>query len=116
MIDLLKALERHNDPNDPFHLDMHEVVSLGAQFKGGVKFAAFATAHQLLHIGSSIQSGWEVQVSITVLLTLGSLLTDSTPSAANAGLFPIQLFLASIITLLSPVLLAWKIAFLVCVT
>ena len=56
-IDLLRALERHNDPNDPYHLDMHEVVSLGAQFKGGVKFATFTTAHQLMNIGRAIQSG-----------------------------------------------------------
>ena len=32
-IDFLSALQKHNDPDDPYHLDMHEVVSLGAQFK-----------------------------------------------------------------------------------
>ncbi len=61
-IDLMKALERHNNPNDPYHLEMHEVVSLGAQFKGGVKFATFTTANQLMNIGRAIQSGWEVQL------------------------------------------------------
>jgi hypothetical protein len=59
-IDLMKALERHNDPNDLYHLDMHEVVSLGTQFKGGMKFATFTTAHQLMNISRAIQSGWEV--------------------------------------------------------
>ncbi len=104
-INLLKALERHNDPNDQYHLDMHEVVSLGAQFKGGVKFVTFITAQLLMNLGRGIQSEWEVQLqylmeaSITVLPTLGSLRTESTPSAANAGLFPIRLFKASIITL-----------------
>ena len=41
---------------------MHQVVSLGAQFKGSVKFATFTTAHQLMNIGRAIQSGWEVQL------------------------------------------------------
>ena len=35
-MDLLKILEKHNDPDDPYHLNLHEVVSLGAQFEGGV--------------------------------------------------------------------------------
>ena len=61
-IDLLRALERHNDPNDPYHLDMHEVVSLGAQFEGGVKYLAFSTAGLLMNLGRQIQSEWEVQL------------------------------------------------------
>ena len=61
-IDFLSALQKHNDPDDPYHLDMHEVVSLGAQFEGGVRYLALSTPGLLMNLGRAIQSEWEVQL------------------------------------------------------
>jgi hypothetical protein len=42
-----KLLLLHNDPADSFHLDAHQVVSLGHQFSDGVRFATFSTPSML---------------------------------------------------------------------
>ncbi len=33
---LIKLIARHNDPADDFHMDEHQVVQFGHQFKDGV--------------------------------------------------------------------------------
>ena len=61
-IDLQRVVKRHDDPTEPYHLKMHTVVSLGAQFQGGVTYMGLATQHILLNLGRAIQSEWEVQL------------------------------------------------------
>ena len=61
-IDLSQLAKRHDDPADPYHLKMHEVVCLGAQFHGGVTYMGLTTPHMLLNLGRAIQSEWEVQL------------------------------------------------------
>ena len=43
-MDLTMFITRHNDPNDDFHLDMHQVVCIGAHQFGGVVFLKDHTA------------------------------------------------------------------------
>jgi hypothetical protein len=44
---LEKLIARHNDPDDEFHMDEHQVVSVGHQFKHGVTFMTLTTPHFL---------------------------------------------------------------------
>jgi hypothetical protein len=44
---LIKLLARHNDPADEFHMDEHQVVQVGHQFKDGVIFMVLTTPHLL---------------------------------------------------------------------
>ncbi len=41
---LVKLLARHNDPTDEFHMDEHQVVQVGYQFKDGVTFLTVDSA------------------------------------------------------------------------
>ena len=61
-IDLEQVVKRHDNTADPFHLKMHAVVSLGAQFQGGVTYMGLSTPHMLLNLGRAIQSEWELQL------------------------------------------------------
>jgi hypothetical protein len=40
-------IARHNDPDDEFHMDEHQVVCVGHQFKHGVTFMTLTTLHSL---------------------------------------------------------------------
>jgi hypothetical protein len=42
---LVKLLAKHNDPADDFHMDEHQVVQGGYQFKHGVTFTTLTTRH-----------------------------------------------------------------------
>ncbi len=42
---LIKLLARHNDPADEFHMDEHQVVQVGHQFKDGVTSMTLTTQH-----------------------------------------------------------------------
>ncbi len=61
-MDLTMFIKRHNDPNDDFHLDMHQVVCIGLQWSGGVTFFSKTTMQLLLNLARSLQSGWPMQV------------------------------------------------------
>ncbi len=43
-LSLQRFIDRHNDPDDPYHLDPHEVVCCSFQFKNGVSVYAFYDA------------------------------------------------------------------------
>jgi len=61
-LDLQAFIDRHNDPDDDFHLDLHQVVCIGNQWSGRVTFMELTTPHFIFNIGSAIQSGWEMQL------------------------------------------------------
>jgi hypothetical protein len=44
---LIKLLALHNDPADDFHMDEHQVVQVGHQFKDGVTLMTDTTPHLL---------------------------------------------------------------------
>jgi hypothetical protein len=56
-----KLLLRHNDPADSFHLDAHQVVSLGHQFSDGVRFATFSTPSMLNNMARAKNCKWQAQ-------------------------------------------------------
>jgi hypothetical protein len=37
-LDFERLFARHNDPADPYHMGMHEVVCTGFQWKKGITF------------------------------------------------------------------------------
>ena len=55
-------IARHNDPADEYHLDLHSVICLGAQWKGGNTFMESSTVDLLLNVGRAIGSGWELHI------------------------------------------------------
>ncbi len=61
-MDLTMFIKQHNDPNDDFHLDMHQVVCIGSQWSGGVTFFSKTTMQLLLNLERALQSGWPMQV------------------------------------------------------
>ena len=84
-IDLLQVMKRHDDSADPFHFKMHQVVSLGAQFQGGVTYMGLTTTHMLLNLGRAIQSGGKYNfklmvISISVIVNSGFFLLVLTHS------------------------------------
>ncbi len=56
-ISLVKLLERHNDPADPFHMDEHQTVCVGHQFKDGVTFMCLTTPHLINNMVRSENCG-----------------------------------------------------------
>jgi hypothetical protein len=44
---LVKLIVLHNDPADDFHMDEHQVVQVGHQFKDGVTFMVLSMPHLL---------------------------------------------------------------------
>ncbi len=61
-MDLTMFIKRLNDPNDDFHLDMHQVVCIGAQWSGGVTFFSKSTMQLLSNLSRSLHSGRPMQV------------------------------------------------------
>ena len=59
-LDLTMLIARHNDPQDEYHLNLHEVVCIGNQWKDGVTFMALTTPGLLFNVGLAIQSGWSL--------------------------------------------------------
>ena len=58
-LSLKTALKRHNDPEDEYHMDAHQVVCLGFQFKDGVTFMCLSTPHLIVNMGRGIHCGWQ---------------------------------------------------------
>ena len=59
-MDLSMYISRHNDPNDDYHLNMHQVVCIGAQIAaaqwfGGVTFFEVTSLHLLLNSARAVE-------------------------------------------------------------
>ena len=61
-LDLAALIARHNDPEDDYHLDLHQVVCIGSQWNNGVTFMEVTTVNLLFNVGRAMQTGWELQV------------------------------------------------------
>jgi hypothetical protein len=61
-LDFIHLIARHNDPDDEYHLDLHSVICLGAQWKGGNTFMETSTVDLLLNVGRAIGSKWELHI------------------------------------------------------
>ena len=59
-LDLTRLIARHNDPQDDYHLNLHEVVCIGNQWKDGVTFMALTTPGLLFNVRLALQSGWSL--------------------------------------------------------
>ena len=60
-LSLVKFLERHNDPADPFHMSAHQVVSVGHQFSNGVSFLCATTPYLLGNMARAVNCGCQKQ-------------------------------------------------------
>jgi hypothetical protein len=58
---LIKLIARHNDPADDFHMDEHQVVQVGHQFKDGVTFMTVTTPHLLNNMARGDNCNFETQ-------------------------------------------------------
>ncbi len=58
---LLKLIARHNDPTDDFHMDGHQVVQVGHQFKDGVTFMTVTTPNLLNNLARADNCNFETQ-------------------------------------------------------
>jgi hypothetical protein len=58
---LIKLLARHNDPADDFHMDEHQAVQVGHQFKDGVTFMTLTTPHLLNNLASAENCKFQIQ-------------------------------------------------------
>ena len=58
---LAALIARHNDPQDPYHLDEHEPVCVGHQFADGVTFMTLTTPHLLNNMARAVNCGWQKQ-------------------------------------------------------
>ena len=61
-LSLKRFIERHNDPDDPFHLDAHQTVCVGYQFKNGIRFMTVTTPHMLNNLPRGENCGWQTQM------------------------------------------------------
>ena len=59
-ISLKTAIERHNDPDDDYHMDAHQVVCCGYQFKDGVRLMVLSTPSLIANMARAIECGWQV--------------------------------------------------------
>jgi hypothetical protein len=60
-LSLVKLLERHNDPNDSFHIDEHQKVYVGHQFKDVITFMCLSTCHLLNNMARAVNSTCQTQ-------------------------------------------------------
>ena len=58
---LVKFIDCHNDPTDPYHLTEHPVVSVGHQFNNGVRFLCLTTQHLLGNMVITVKCGSQKQ-------------------------------------------------------
>ena len=56
-----RFIDRHNDPDDPYHLKPHEVVCCAYQFKNGVRFMHTTTPSMLINMEYSVNCGLQSQ-------------------------------------------------------
>ena len=55
-MDLVRLIARHNDSEDDYHLNLHQVVCIGNQWKDGVTFMKLTTKR----VGTAGAGGWEL--------------------------------------------------------
>jgi hypothetical protein len=60
-LSLVKLLEKHNDPTDPFHMDEHQPVCVGHQFKDGITFMCVSSCHLLNNLARAVNSTCQTQ-------------------------------------------------------
>ena len=60
-LSLKTAIERHNDPNDDYHMTAHQVVCLGYQFKDGVRLMVLSTPFFIANMARAIECGWQIE-------------------------------------------------------
>ena len=60
-LSLIKLLEKHNDPLDPFHMDEHQPVCVGHQFKDGITFMCVSSSHFLNNLARAVNSTCQIQ-------------------------------------------------------
>ncbi len=58
---LIKLIVRHNAPVDDFHMDEHQVVQVGHQFKDGVTFMVISKQHLLNNMARGDNCSFETQ-------------------------------------------------------
>ena len=58
-LSLKTAIERHNDPE--YHMEAHQVVCLGYQFKDGVCCMVLSSPHLIANMARAIECGWQIQ-------------------------------------------------------
>ena len=63
-LSLKRFIERHNDRDDPFHLDEHQTVCVGYQFKNGVCYMTITTPHMLNNLARGENCGWQKQLHV----------------------------------------------------
>ncbi len=54
-LSLKTAIERHNDPDDEYHMDAHQVVCCGYQFKDGVRLMVLLTPSLIANMARAIE-------------------------------------------------------------
>lgn len=57
---LRKLIERHNNVHDPFHLDEHQTLCLGYQFKINVWYMCVSTASMFCNLARGINTEWQI--------------------------------------------------------
>ena len=62
--DLAHLIAKHNDEGDYFHFDLHTIICIGSQWKGGVTFTELIMPHLMFHLGRAIQCEWELQIQL----------------------------------------------------
>ena len=60
-LSLKTAIQRHNDPEDAYHMEAHQVVCVGYQFKDGVRFMVLSSPHMIANMARAIHCGWHIQ-------------------------------------------------------
>jgi hypothetical protein len=61
-LDLVRLIAKHNDEGDDFHFDLHTIICIWSQWKGGVTFTELSTPQLMFNLGSAIQYEWELQI------------------------------------------------------
>jgi hypothetical protein len=60
-LSLKTAIERHNNKDDEYHMDAHQVVCCGYQFKDGVRLLVLSTPSLIANMARAIECGWQIQ-------------------------------------------------------
>ncbi len=60
-LSLPRLIQLHNDPNDAFHLNVHQPVSCGYHFEDGVTYMTISTVHLLINLARAKNTKREFQ-------------------------------------------------------
>jgi hypothetical protein len=63
-LSLSRHIKKHNDPSDPHHLDEHQTLCLGFQFKDGIVFMCQSTPHMMLNLARMTNCRWQKQIHV----------------------------------------------------